>query len=79
MKEEKIQAMSVKVRRGGKRQARDRKEHLVFLKGDIMQSELHCYTYRTFIGVILARLLLPFLLLKYKDFWGLHKAALHSK
>jgi hypothetical protein len=44
-----------------------------------MQSELHCYTYRTFIGVIIARLLLPFLLLKYKDFWGLHEAALHSK
>lgn len=41
-----------------------------------MQSEFFGYTIRGLIGVTIAKLLLPFVLLKYKEFWGLRQAAL---
>ena len=44
-----------------------------------MKSELFGYTIRVFIGNIIARLALPILLLKYKEFWGLRQATLKSQ
>lgn len=41
-----------------------------------MQSEFFGLRVRGLIGLLLAKLLLPFVLLKYKEFWGLRQAAL---
>ena len=41
-----------------------------------MQSEFFGYTFRVFLGNVIARLVLPVLLLKYKEFWGLRQATL---
>ena len=41
-----------------------------------MRSELHKYSMRDYLGGLIVRLVLPFVLLKYKEFWGLRCAAL---
>jgi len=41
-----------------------------------MQSEFFGLTVRGLLGAFLVKLLLPFVLLKYKEFWGLRQAAL---
>lgn len=44
-----------------------------------MQSELYGFTWRGFLVTPICRMLLPFLLLRYKEFWGLRCAALGAK
>ena len=41
-----------------------------------MQSEFYGVGIRGLIGAIVAKIILPFILLKYKEFWGLRQAAL---
>lgn len=44
-----------------------------------MQSEFYGLTFRGMIGTFVARIILPFVLLRYKEFWGLRQAALSSR